>query len=1059
MVGGYYTYIDSSTAPEGKVHAFVWDDTQQSGVDLNPLLHADSVTVPGQPLPADSSMVTCMNGYGMVAGVFWTAGNYQAYGFVRQMDGTLTVFSAPTPTSSIQYVTAINNQGQIIGRYQYDAQQGQFGDGGGFFFDSSLATGSKDVAVGLGNTGAADGYFYVWPQALNDAGKVVGTVFSTLLDDGPQAYSSEAMAFTWTAGAMTALPLPSSPPYDPSARSSLALAINSAGQVAGLYYDSYGQGYVGHGDFLDAVDGTTSLRLDDYVGQAPVGPVWESVTHSADAISPFAVSEDGTVTGTALGADGKLYLVRWLSGSGTAQNLGSVSMYTGDITFRFQSLNYGKNPTGVSVNENGERQGWLGRTNTLYQVALDAPDAATYSGFGEQARINDAGIVACQATIGSQGVIVLLESLVDSDVNGLPDAWEYGYFGQPVANPGASLWPGSTLTAFDAYQQGLNPNAAAPGGGGTGGGSTGGGSPQLPATRPADFPVTNYAVIDVSGSIPVATNCFGKGSFDDSNRVSFISQSTSGFDTYTWQNGTLSAPNFVPYAGGDAVNGTQDGVYRTPAGVLSNGTPYGVSYYYHLFHYYPEHPDDPKDTPYDYYRPIYQAYFRSVSVEFVAPSSYGYGDSYAAYIWTPQGYQAQGMGPNVFPLVSASTNGTFSALALDVIVGDPKTSPPRQNVTYITAPGGGPTVLDDTAWWPVDPLTGFHVDDFDFDPSLVNNNGWAGGKGKIWNGSAYVPLVHNTDICVDLNDQNLALVNEFSNSNYLNGYLWTGSGPRVLLKDKMVDRIQPAIGDMVGSHLSNADASGTIHLTGKATYGGHEHDLVATKTSAGTWDFRRMQLPAGVTAQGVYAINNSGVMAAIGSSGAVAGHVLLIVPIEYNDFFVAPAVAQFGPDPDGRQVEEFYCEVSPHGKIKVAMPALASSSLLEARVQQYAYGSYTTYFDNHVPHIDPKNGLDRTDKDPEGIISYDQIVDESTGVVSMDCHDVPGRDWSPTIMSHVTGIDVNVHYFDYLQCRWNNGPWCTVGTLEWYFVGYYDNTTSPGTSIGGVGGSRGYPSN
>ena len=149
--------------------------------------------------------------------------------------------------------------------------------------------------------------------------------------------------------------------------------------------------------------------------------------------------------------------------------------------------------------------------------------------------------------------------------------------------------------------------------------------------------------------------------------------------------------------------------------------------------------------------------------------------------------------------------------------------------------------------------------------------GWACEAGK-----RLIPP--STDCCVHPNEENLALANEYPNGSPTNGYLWTGSGPRVLLKDKMVDRIQPAIGDMVGTLLSNADASGTIHLTGKATYGGHEHDLVATKTSDGTWDFRRMQLPAGITAQGVYAINNSGVMAAIGSSGALAGHVAAVVP-------------------------------------------------------------------------------------------------------------------------------------------------------------------------------------
>ena len=73
--------------------------------------------------------------------------------------------------------------------------------------------------------------------------------------------------------------------------------------------------------------------------------------------------------------------------------------------------------------------------------------------------------------------------------------------------------------------------------------------------------------------------------------------------------------------------------------------------------------------------------------------------------------------------------------------------------------------------------------------------------------------------------------------------------------------------------------------------------------------------------------------------------------------------------------------------------------------------------------------------------------------------DEPGRPWPDTVMTNVEGIDINVHFYDFLQFKTQTSDWITVGTLEWYFIGYYDKTQTPGVCSGGVGGSQGHQTN
>ena len=95
---GYFPSSDNH-----KSHAFVWDNATKTLTDLNTLLNADS------------SMATCVNASGQVAGIFWASDDiYTQTGFIYQVDGTVTTF-LPPGGGLIGSVNAINDAGHVIG--------------------------------------------------------------------------------------------------------------------------------------------------------------------------------------------------------------------------------------------------------------------------------------------------------------------------------------------------------------------------------------------------------------------------------------------------------------------------------------------------------------------------------------------------------------------------------------------------------------------------------------------------------------------------------------------------------------------------------------------------------------------------------------------------------------------------------------------------------------------------------------------------------------------------------------------------------------------------------
>lgn len=315
--GNFTGFFPSATA--NKLHAFLWNNTSKTFIDLNHLL------------AADSSMATCLNDAGTVSGVFWELGTYQEKGFLYYADGTVFTFAAVGTHAAISAVTAINASGSLIGTYDT-------GNAGtrGFL----LQPGANPVATptNLGTPGgSAIGYtLYVWPEALNDANQVVGDVFYW---SNATAQVTATRGFFWNAPPMTLI--------DASTLSNhwKAIGLDGSGDVIGLYgLSNSANPFAVAGSFY--WDGSALTDLPDLGG--------------GGGVNVFAIRDSGSVFSTSLADDGLLHLALW---PGRVSDYGSVSMYVGDHSFQ---------PTGLSLTSVMDRYPCLGRLN-IWISPVSAP--------------------------------------------------------------------------------------------------------------------------------------------------------------------------------------------------------------------------------------------------------------------------------------------------------------------------------------------------------------------------------------------------------------------------------------------------------------------------------------------------------------------------------------------------------------------------------------------------------------------------------------------------------------------------------------------------------------
>ena len=412
-LAGFFT--DSTYKVSGRsdaiLHAFVWDDAAHILTDLN-----DSL--------GSSSMALCVNDASMVAGVFWTAGDIaEQDGFVWQ-NGNVTTFQSPEGTS-INSVSAINSAGLAVGTY-YSATDSNLR---AFIWDGSACTDLGD----LGNSDTA----YVWPQAINDSGQVVGTV-----------YDMSRLGAVYPTGFIYDYASQHIDYLDPDQdfNYTMGLAINAAGQIAGEFFaPGLIEGQLGQpGGFYDL-----SGALTDVGNLGLTGTI------------PFAIMNNGTIYGTSYTAGQTLHFFSW-NPAGTITDLGAAYVQPNDAGYQLTGANAAGSLSGFVTDAGGGLQAAVSVGRVQYRVNQLLPRyealANVSSANGSQMLINSPGQLACAGTdANGHQIAVLLSVDPDTDNDGLPDSWEMQFYGHLGVNKNARETGGGGLTNREAYERGVDP--------------------------------------------------------------------------------------------------------------------------------------------------------------------------------------------------------------------------------------------------------------------------------------------------------------------------------------------------------------------------------------------------------------------------------------------------------------------------------------------------------------------------------------------------------------------------------------------------------------------------
>jgi probable HAF family extracellular repeat protein len=409
VVAGYVGYSARSHGVNGSfTNAFVWDDAAQSLTAVNSLV------------TASSSMATCDNDAGIVAGVCWTAnGVAEQLGFVLQ-NGVATSFQSPAG-GDIDTVVGVNAYGQVIATYY----------GGSGYIRAFLWDGTNSTDLGdLGDPAES----FVWPQGINDNGQVIGTVY--IFQNGRASTVAPSTAFLWQNGTLSAVDSADSFTY------TIAQAINAAGESIGDYLNP---SPVHRGQFVPGGyygDNSVATDLTDLGGGGTF---------------PYFIDSIGNVYGVSNAADGSLHLFEWQNGSLT--DLGSATLTGDDTNFQMTSVNALEDIGGFVTDASGNTQPFLQTQQANYNLTALMPGSSGFSAAnnnGSLLVVNNAELVAVAGTLQGQSVVLLLTQ--DADGNGLPDGWEVQYFGHTLGAGATALAPnGSGLTILQCYEQGINP--------------------------------------------------------------------------------------------------------------------------------------------------------------------------------------------------------------------------------------------------------------------------------------------------------------------------------------------------------------------------------------------------------------------------------------------------------------------------------------------------------------------------------------------------------------------------------------------------------------------------
>lgn len=412
--GGFIGYFPYIVKKQGQtrdyVEGFYWNNAAQV------LTKFDAPTI-----GASSSMAICANDSGMVAGIFWSsdmANLDEQLGFVWHPDGTLTTFQSPDG-SDIDAVIAMNSSGMVIGTYYNSVGLNKRA----FVWDGTTST----------DLGGDDTWF-IWPEAINASGQVVGTAYFEG-DAGPPIGGFQiTSAFQWQNGTM------SSVGGVDIYGASTAAGVNDADGVIGTYMN-YGQQY----------------------GDPPVSGAFFSSNNTAVDLGslggggtiPFSIDPNGQVTGTTYDQTGALHCFSWQNN--VLADLGFVGLGSGSSNFQITSVNQGGDVAGFVGDVSGAVHVFAQTAGGTYDLAAVL---SGINGFipgdsnGTRAIINDSGLIACSGTI--QGTPAILLTTPDSDNNGLPDGWEKYYFGYVGVDPYQDK-DDDGLTNLQEYLQGSNP--------------------------------------------------------------------------------------------------------------------------------------------------------------------------------------------------------------------------------------------------------------------------------------------------------------------------------------------------------------------------------------------------------------------------------------------------------------------------------------------------------------------------------------------------------------------------------------------------------------------------
>ena len=198
--GSFVGYFPS--ADNNKLHAFLYDNGGQGFIDLNAFLNADS------------SMATCLDGGGIVFGIYWpNDGTYIPGGFFYIGGGEMHTFASPAGSYGIQAVTAVNALDSVIGTYLAS----DFTTHGFILQESTYNPNFTDLGV-------IDGYSsYLWPVAINDEDQVIGNAYT----EGPY---SDSVPFFWDDGTLRLVDV-----FTLTSGSSSVVAMNNSGHAVGFY--------------------------------------------------------------------------------------------------------------------------------------------------------------------------------------------------------------------------------------------------------------------------------------------------------------------------------------------------------------------------------------------------------------------------------------------------------------------------------------------------------------------------------------------------------------------------------------------------------------------------------------------------------------------------------------------------------------------------------------------------------------------------------------------------------------------------------------------------------